>query len=91
MFYFFGIFVVILDEVQCEKLFDLIVEFKYQGCEIVFDLNYCLCLWLDKDVVQVWMDCCYFVVDIVFLGGDDYLVLYGYIDVDDVFGYFVLM
>lgn len=91
MFYFSGISVAILDDVQREKLFDLIAALKEQGCEIVFDPNYRPRLWPDREIAQAWMDRCYSVANTAFPGGDDHLALYGHTNPDDVFAHLAPM
>lgn len=82
VFYFSGISLAILDEVQRLKLFDLIDGFRAKGGKVVFDPNYRPRLWPGPEHAQLWTDKAYSHADIAFPGGDDHLALYGHTDVD---------
>ena len=82
VFYFSGISLAILDEVQRLKLFDLIDGFRAKGGKVVFDPNYRPRLWPGPEHAQLWTNKAYSHADIAFPGGDDHLALYGHTDVD---------
>lgn len=47
-FYLSGISFVIFSLVSCDKLFMLLCECCVNGGKVIFDNNYCLCLWVSQ-------------------------------------------
>ncbi|MBU3023738.1 sugar kinase [Aestuariibacter sp. A3R04] len=82
LFYFSGISLAILDEIQRCKLFALIKTIRETGGKVVFDPNYRPRLWQSRKEARIWTDLAYANADIAFPGGDDHLALYDHTDVD---------
>jgi 2-dehydro-3-deoxygluconokinase len=79
-----GISLGILSDEDKACLLQLLLEFKQQGCMIIFDPNYRPKLWNSAEQAKLWTDKAYALADIAFPGCDDHRVLYGHNNVNEI-------